>query len=186
MKAYLFLAAGFEEIEAITPMDVLRRADIQLTTVSITNSLWVAGAHHITIEADALFTDLDFNDADLLVLPGGMPGTTNLNNYHPLLDLILKHYSKGKTIGAICAAPLILGKLGLLNNRDATCYPGYEIHLKGANIIDEAVVRSSQIITSKGAGTALEFSLELVAILTSAKKTHEIASKMIAKTIEIV
>ncbi len=132
-KVYIFLADGFEEVEALTPVDVLRRADINVTTVSISNDLTVTGAHHISILADVLFTDLDFSDADMLVLPGGLTGTHNLNDHKELIDLLLDFSAKGKLIGAICAAPLILGQQKLLENKNATCYPGFEDHLINAN-----------------------------------------------------
>src|ERR1035437_5610510 len=115
MKVFIFLADGFEEIEAIAPIDIFRRADIDVTTVSISNEKSVRGAHNITVQADCLFKEVDFSTNDLLYLPGGMPGTRNLDAHEGLKNLLLKQADNNKKIAAICAAPSILGKLGLLN-----------------------------------------------------------------------
>jgi 4-methyl-5(b-hydroxyethyl)-thiazole monophosphate biosynthesis len=165
MKAYLFLAEGFEEIEAITPIDILRRADIEVTTVSILSHKEVCGAHGIKVMADILFDDTDYSDNDLLILPGGMPGTKNLDAHPGLKKLLKKQAEQGKFISAICAAPSVLGKMGLLEGKEAICYPSFESQLLGATISTEKVVTSGNIITAMGAGVAIPFALKLVEIL---------------------
>lgn len=179
MKAYVFLANGFEEVEAITPIDLLRRAGIQVITVSISNDKKVVGAHNIPIEADTIFTAQDYDDADLLLLPGGMPGTNNLNAHDGLKKLICKHYSESKLIAAICAAPIVLGQLSLLEGEDAVCYPGFENQLKGANLLYEKVIKSHHIITSRGVGCAIEFALKIIETLCGKKTAEEIALSII-------
>ena len=176
---YLFLAPGFEEIEALTVVDLLRRANISITTVSITNEFNVIGAHNITITADILFSDADFADADMLVLPGGSPGTCNLNAFDPLKNLLKDFYNKGRYIGAICAAPMILGQLGFLENRKATCYPGFEKELTGATHVTLPVIVDEHIITSRGLGTAIDFSAELIALLKGREVSDQIKKQVI-------
>ncbi|MDO9153398.1 MAG: DJ-1/PfpI family protein, partial [Paludibacter sp.] len=124
MKVFLFLADGFEEIEAIAPIDIFRRAEIDLITVSVKNELAVTGAHGVTVLADTLFDEVDFSGNDLLFLPGGMPGTTNLDHHAGLKNLIESQTTQNKMIAAICAAPSILGKMKLLKGKEAICYPG--------------------------------------------------------------
>ena len=131
-KVSIFLAEGFEEVEALTPADLLRRAGAEVTLVSIKAEKTVTGSHGISITADRLFEETDYEDADLLVLPGGMPGTLNLKACEPLLALLKEHNAKGKKLAAICAAPTVLGHAGLLNGKNATCYPGCEDGLTGA------------------------------------------------------
>lgn len=162
MKAYVFLADGFEEIEAIVPIDILRRADIEVVTISISTSNEVCGAHNIIVLADCLFSETEFSNNDLLLLPGGMPGTKNLDAHNGLKDLLRKQAEEGKKIAAICAAPSILGKMGLLEGKEAICYPGYEDQLQGATLSENKIVKSGTIITAKGAGVAVEFALKLV------------------------
>ncbi len=178
-KVYIFLADGFEEIEAITPVDVLRRAEINVVTVSISENLQVKGAHNISVLADAKFTDTDFSDADLLVLPGGMPGALNLNNHKSLIELLVDFSSQGKLIGAICAAPFILGEQGLLKNRNATCYPGFEDKLKEANYTGSPLEVADHLITAKGVGAAMKFALQLVTMLKGKELANDLAVKMV-------
>lgn len=178
-QVYIFIAQGFEEIEGLTVVDLLRRVNIPITTVSISSSLEVTGAHGITITTDALFSNLDFSDADMLVLPGGAPGTCNLNAFEPLKDLLKKFYAESKYIGAICAAPMILGQLGFLNGRKATCYPGFEKDLIGATHVTESVVIDGPIITSRGLGTAIDFAGELIALLTDRKTAEQVKRQVI-------
>jgi len=155
MKAMVFLADGFEEIEAIAPIDIMRRAGIEVTTISVSREKEVRGAHGVLVEADRLFEEVSFSDADLLFLPGGMPGTKNLNAHDGLKQLLLKHANEGKKLAAICAAPSILGELGLLKGKEAVCFPGFEETLKGAIVSDKKVVQSGNIITGKAAGAAI-------------------------------
>jgi len=174
MKIFLFLADGFEEIEAIAPIDIFRRAEIDLTTVSIKNELAVTGAHGVTLLADALFSEVDFAENDLLFLPGGLPGTTHLDQHAGLKELIQKQAVEGRKIAAICAAPSILGKLGLLQNKEAICYPGFENLLIDATISDKKIVQSGTVYTAKAAGVSIQFALKLVEEL----KGKEIADKI--------
>lgn len=164
-KAALFLAKGFEEIEALGTVDILRRAQIEIDTVSITDYNIVTGAHNIAVTADKTFNDTDFGHYDMLILPGGMPGAKNLNEHIDLKNLITEFNSKGKYIAAICAAPMILGGMGLLEGKRATCYPGFEAELIGAKITGDNVVVDNNIITGKGPGLVFDFGLRLVELL---------------------
>ena len=165
MKALVHLASGFEEIEAINIVDVLRRADIDTKMVSINNELQVTGAHGIEVSADILMNDADYSSADILILPGGMPGTKNLAECPELLNKLQAHHDNGKWIAAICAAPLVFGRMGLLKGKTATCYPSFEPELIGATLSDEKVVVCENIITGKGPGVTIDFALEIVKLL---------------------
>ncbi|ABX40758.1 DJ-1 family glyoxalase III [Lachnoclostridium phytofermentans] len=172
-KVYVFLADGFEEIEALTVVDLLRRAGVDVTTVSITENNLVHGAHGIDVMADILFKD-DLSEADMLVLPGGGLGTRNLLDHEGLKDLLIDYEKKGRYLAAICAAPSILGTHGLLKGKRAICYPGFEDKLTGAVVTNDKVVVDGKIITSKGAGTSIEFSLELIKILCGEEASNQI------------
>lgn len=174
-KAYIFLADGFEEVEALTVVDFLRRAQIDISMVSITGDLKVTGSHQITVVADMLFGDGKFEEADLLILPGGMPGTTALMNHEGLDKLLRDFHGKNKTIAAICAAPSVLGTKGLLEGKRATCYPGFESKLKGCIATGEDVVIDGNIITSKGPGTAMDFALTLISVFKDKGTSRKIA-----------
>jgi len=176
MLAYLFLANGFEEIEAIAPIDILRRANINIQTVSISNTKEVTGAHGIIIHADLLFTEAHFSINEMLILPGGMPGTKNLDAHQGLKKILSEQSEKGGKIAAICAAPSILGKMGLLKGKEAICYPGFEEALSGVVISRSLVVKSGNIITAKGAGVAAEFALKIVEELKGKSESEKIAS----------
>ena len=174
---FIFLAPGFEETEAITTADILKRAGLCVQLVSIDETLNVTGAHEITVLADSLFDETDFSEGEMLVLPGGMPGTKNLDKHTGLKKLIADYYAQGKLISAICAAPIVLGNMGILEGEKATSYPGYETHLLGAEVTDERVVVSGQFITAKGPGAAAEFGLKIVEIIKGkniADKTGEV------------
>ena len=179
---YLFLADGFEEIEALTPVDLLRRAGIEVTTVGI-GSTTVTGSHGITVSADMSYTDATAHigeDMEMVILPGGMPGTKNLDAsavVHKALDLAQE---QNAVVAAICAAPMILGKRGDLKGKEAVCYPGFEEYLKGAKIPDKKVVVDGNTITAKGMGVALEFGLALVEKLYGADKAKALKSAVIA------
>lgn len=179
--ANIYLAEGFEEIEAITVIDVLRRAGVDVNTISISNSKEVKGSHNITVTADYTFNDYKHSDAHMLILPGGMPGTANLDNHPGLKELIKEFYHDEKYIAAICAAPSILGKMELLESSMATCYPGFENDLKGAIHSDDLVIRHKNIITSKGPGTALLFALDLAEILVGREKAEVLKGQMIVE-----
>lgn len=161
-KIAVFLAVGFEEIEAVSTIDVLRRGGMDVDMISVSGNLDVVGGHEISVKCERLFYNVDYSEYDVLVLPGGMPGTDNLNKHEGLLALILEFIKEDKKVAAICAAPLILGGLGLLEGKNAICYPGVEDQLIGANISDKTVVEDGQIITAKGAGVAMDFGLEIL------------------------
>ena len=154
---YQFLATGFEDIEALAPLDIMRRAGLEVQTVSITDEKVVYSAHGVGIVADALMTEIDFSSADMLVLPGGLPGSTNLDACEPLRKAILAHYAQGKPLAAICAAPMVFGHLGILEGVKATCYPGVEGQLTGAEYTGEIVTKDGQFITGRGPAAAMEF-----------------------------
>lgn len=163
-ESFLFLAEGFEEIEAITAIDVLRRAGLNLKTVSITSALQVKGAHGIVVTADILYDNTLFSSPEWLILPGGLPGADNLYQFAPLQGLLRqqKESTEGR-IAAICAAPaVVLGQLGLLEGEKATCYPGFESYLKGAEIVDAPVVVSGKFVLGNGPANALPWALTIV------------------------
>jgi 4-methyl-5(b-hydroxyethyl)-thiazole monophosphate biosynthesis len=176
---FVHLADGFEEIEALTVVDVLRRAGIEVKTVSVTGSVNVRGVHDITVIADLLFQEADYAGCEMIVLPGGMPGTTNLAGHEGLIRQIGSFAQNGKWIAAICAAPSILGKMSLLKGRRATSFPGYENDMVGAEYTEERVVLDGKFITSRGAGTAMEFALKLVALLKDEQTAVALRKKMI-------
>lgn len=178
-KVYIFLADGFEEIEALTVVDLLRRAEIDINMVSITGNLQVEGAHSIKVLADILFEDLEFDYADLLVLPGGMPGTNRLMEHEGLDKLLRKFHKENKDIAAICAAPSVLGNKGILAGKRATSYPGFEDKLINSTVVNQDVVEDGNIVTSKGLGTAIDFSLAIIKRLTDENTAHEIADSII-------
>ena len=159
---YTFLATGFEDIEALAPIDIMRRAGLPVETVSITGERIVTSAHAVGFVTDRLLSEIDFEDAELLFLPGGMPGATNLDACQPLREGLVAHYKAGRQIAAICAAPLVLGHLGLLEGRRATCYPGFETELYGADYTAALVEQDGQFITGKGPGAAMELGYVLV------------------------
>ena len=155
---YLFLDNGFEEIEALTTIDLLRRANIAVTTVSITSNPLVLGAHNIAVEADGLIERIDFSDAEMLILPGGQ---TKLGECSALRDLLIEHNKADKLIAAICAAPAVLGKLGILKDKQATCYPGFQDAL-GESYVGGLVVESKNVITAKGPGLSSDFAFCII------------------------
>ena len=178
--SFLFLAEGFEEIEALTVVDVMRRAELPVVTVSIGNSRSVKGAHGIVVDADALFTDADFSSVEWLILPGGMPGASNLYNFAPLRELLLKHNTVKGKIAAICASPaVVLAQSGILKGKHATCYPGFEDLMEGAEVVPEPVVVDKNIITSHGPASAMQFALAIVAAEKGEEVAYEIASGML-------
>lgn len=179
MKVLLHLAPGFEEIEAVTTVDILRRADIDTQTVSIMDCLQVIGAHGIEIRADIGFARADYENTDMIILPGGQPGTDNLANHEGLSKKILSQFDQGKWLAAICAAPLVYGKMGLLGGIEATCYPSFEPELKGAIISDKDVVVSGKFITAKGPGVTMDFALEIVKQLKGEDIAKQIAKGLI-------
>lgn len=180
-KVYVFLANGFEDIEALAPVDIMRRADIDVVTVSIIEDLTVVSAHGVAVMADTIFTLCDYDDASLLFLPGGMPGAANLMNCESLCELLEKKYREGTCLAAICAAPSILGELGILEGHNATCYPGFEEHLHGANIDDKAFIvkDGEQLITACGPAAAMELGITFVEKLCGKEKADEVRAGML-------
>ena len=172
----VYLAQGFEEVEAISVIDMLRRAGVEVNLVSVDEKL-VTGAHNITIKADMLIGAE--KPCEMIFLPGGMPGVTNLFNCEALREILIKQNNDKKMIAAICAAPMILGRLGIMEGKKAVCYPGFEDELKGADVLFDNVCVCSNIITSRGAGTALELSYELIKILKSKEKADDIKKGII-------
>ncbi|MBQ2171173.1 MAG: DJ-1/PfpI family protein [Paludibacteraceae bacterium] len=167
---YLFLDNGFEEIEAITTIDLLRRANIALTTVSLTGKPLVLGAHNVAVEADGLMDDIDFSDAEMLILPGGQ---TNLIEHANLCELLVAHNEADKLIAAICYAPSVLGQLGILEGKQATCYPGFEKYL-GESYVGGLVVESKNVITAKGPGLSSDFAFCLIERLASSEIADQV------------
>lgn len=174
-KVAVLLADGFEEIEALTVVDLLRRAQVYVDTVSIEDDYMVRGAYGVNVQTEDLFEEVNFAEFDMLILPGGEPGTTNLNRHGGVRRVVKDFCESGKTVGAICAAPSILGELGLLKGKRATSYPAVEDTLAGAVLQKSAVVQDGNIITSRGMGTAIEFGLKLVEVLSDKVKADEIA-----------
>ncbi len=175
---YVFLANGFEETEAIAPVDILRRSELDVKTVGIGEEV-VVSSHGIAVIPD--ITEVDFvpsDDIDMIVLPGGMPGTLNLEKSRTVQEAIDYCVRNDKYIAAICAAPSILGKKGLLQGKKAVCFPGFEQFLEGAEIPAEGVVHDGKIITAKGAGVAIEFGLELSRILAGNAKANKIKAAL--------
>ncbi len=162
---YVLLAEGFEEIEGLAPVDVLRRAEIDVMTAGVGGEV-VCGAHGIPVVCDTTAEQIPHDSISGIILPGGMPGTTNLRESDRVGAMIDFCMDNDRMIAAICAAPMILGELGLLSGREAVCFPGFESSLCGADVLDSAVAVSDNIITSRGAGTALEFAAAIVDYLT--------------------
>lgn len=175
-RVYLFLADGFETIEALTVVDILRRGGVSIKTVSISNQKKVISAHKIAVEADEIFEQCDFSDAMMLVLPGGIPGTPNLEAHEGLGKLLDESAKKGIKLAAICAAPSILGKKGLLKGKNATAYPGYEEELIGANVMDTTVVVDGNIITGRGMGATIDFGLTILKELGHAETAQKVGT----------
>lgn len=179
MKTILVhLATGFEEMEALVPVDLWRRAGFDVFTVSITGNKIVTGSHNIPVVADLLFEEVSYNDADMIFLPGGMPGASNLDAHSGLQKKIIEFGQYGKYLSAICAAPLVLGHNNLLKGKKATCFPGYEKELFGATITGSNVEFDGNIITAKGAGVAFEFAMRVVELFKGRDFGLQLAAKM--------
>lgn len=177
---YLFLANGFEETEAICPLDMLRRAGADIRTVAVgTDTLAVRGSHGITVVADISESELDASDVEMVILPGGMPGADNLFASETVRTTLAKAKNANAYIAAICAAPYILGRLGYLRGKNAVCYPGFEDRLEGANVNSAPVVTDGNIVTARGAGAAMQFGLALVAALCGKDKADAVARAVI-------
>lgn len=177
-KVYEFLANGFEEIEALAPVDILRRGGVDIKTVSITGSDFVESSHGIAVKADLKFEDADFSDADMLLLPGGMPGSTNLNAHEGVKKALLAQASAGKRIGAICAAPMVLGGLGLLKGKKATCSPGFQKYLTGAEYTGQLYQEDGLIITGEGPAASLPYAYKILSYFIGEDNVKDLQVKM--------
>lgn len=174
---YVFLADGFEIIEALAPVDMLKRAKIETKLVGVTGEI-VTSSCGVAVKTDMLIDDFDFYDVEAIVLPGGLPGAENLDNCKALQGIIDNASNTNSLICAICAAPFILGKKGLLSGKKAICFPGYEEYLEGAEISEDFVVTDGKIITAKGAGVSVDFGLEIVKQLRGEELSNEIRAKI--------
>lgn len=179
IKVSVLLADGFEEIEALTVVDLLRRAQIYVDTVSVTEDYVVHGAHGINVQTEDLFDEVNFVESDMIVLPGGMPGTTNLKEHEGVRRVVADFVENGKPVAAICAAPTVLYDLGLLKGKRITCYPSVEKEIQGAVLTHAPVAVDGNIITGQGVGTAIEFALKLVEILSGKEKAEAIAEAIV-------
>ena len=178
---FVFLAEGFEEIEALTPIDVLRRAGLNVQTVSVMEGQTVAGAHGVPVVADRMFADIRLEDAEMLLLPGGLPGATNLDAHQGLSDMIMAFAAEEKPLAAICAAPLVFGNRGLLQGKKATCYPGFDTYLTGAEYTAALVEVDGNYITGKGPGAAMDFAFAIVEKYCGLEKVNELKQGMMIK-----
>ena len=178
---YMFLADGFEEVEALCPLDILRRAGLEVTTVGVGGKDLIVGSHGIAVQAD--IPDVMYRDSnpDMIILPGGMPGSTNLDESKTVDAALRVAAKKGAYLCAICAAPLVLGKRGYLDGKRAVCYPGFEKYLAGATVPEgESVVRDGSCITAKGMGAALEMGLEIVRLYRGSDFANKLKHAVIA------
>lgn len=182
MKVYVFFADGYEEIEALTVVDVLRRGDVDTVMVSIKEDKIVVGAHNILVVADKNISEIEVLTEDMIVLPGGAKGVKGLSESKLLKDILIMHQERSGLLAAICAGPTILGELGFYDGNKATCYPGCEKELKGANIIDEDVVVDKNLITSRGPATALSFAYKLLEIVNGKDVSERIMNGMLYKS----
>ena len=178
-KVYIFLADGFEDIEGLMVVDLMRRAGIEICTVSIKDTKEIKTSHGIEMRTDAVFADVDFADADLLVLPGGKAGTANLKACGPLAALLKDYNAKGGRIAAVCAAPTVLSGLGLLKGKKATSYPTCEPDVDCAAYLSDKVVVDGNITTSRGLGTSLDFALSLIGQLLGEEEAERIAKQVV-------
>lgn len=177
-KIGVFFAEGYEEIEALTVVDLCRRAGIEVEMVSVYGKESVCGAHGIDVKMDKTFAEADFDGMDMIVLPGGMPGTLNLEK-SPIVTVCAEYCVRnGVYLGAICAAPSILGHLGLLKDKEATCFPGFEGQLFGAKVTDKPVCVDGTIITAKGMGVSAEFALTLTALMAGQQEADRIRASI--------
>lgn len=178
MRVVTFLTNGFETVEALAVVDILKRAEIDVDMVSLTGEYMVTSAQHIVVKADYLYDEMSFAADDVLFLPGG-PGHTAYMEHTALKELLIKHNEASGRIAAVCAAPSVLGKLGMLNGRKAMCFPGFEEDLAGAQLVEspQRVVTDGNITTSRGMGTSIDLGLELVRLLINEETADSLAHK---------
>lgn len=179
MAIAVFFAKGMEEIEALTVVDLARREGIETWMVSIDNEEYVTGSHGITVKMDKGIREIDVDSLEMIVLPGGMPGTLHLKSCELLREKILDFHHKEKYLAAICAAPTVFGSLGILEGRKACCYPGMEEELKGAVVTEEKTVKDGHVITSRGMGTAIDFGLMIISCLKSKEDAERLKSSIV-------
>lgn len=175
----IFLAEGFEETEALTPLDIMRRGGLEVKTVSVTGNKVVTGAHQVPVVADILFEELKEEDVEMIVLPGGLPGATNLDAHAGLDKLIMNFAAAAKPMAAICAAPMVYGKRGLLKGKKATCYPGFDKYLEGAEYTGNMVEVVDNFILGKGPAAAALFGFAILEKLAGASKAQEVKNGML-------
>ena len=180
-KIAVFFAAGYEEIEALTVVDLCRRAGIDVSMVSIGEEKKATGSHQITVEMDQNFEEVDFEALDMIVLPGGMPGTLNLEAHTGLMAQVDAFYNAGRYVAAICAAPSIFGHRGIVKGRKACCYPGFEKDMNGADMVYDSVCVDGNVITSRGMGCAIDFALAIIEVLCGKEIADEKAGSIIYK-----
>lgn len=181
-KVCVFFGTGFEEIEALTVVDILRRQGIDTKMISIMGNKTVVGSHEIPVITDGLIEDVNFKEVDMLVLPGGLGGTQNLEACEALMEQVDAFVAAGKAVGAICAAPSILGHRGHLKGKKAICYPGMENQLEGAIVTCEPAVQDGNIITGRGMGCSVAFGLALLEYLTDSKTSEAMAEKIVYRS----
>ncbi|NLB41601.1 MAG: DJ-1/PfpI family protein [Clostridiales bacterium] len=182
MKIIVFLANGFEEVEALTVVDYLRRMDIIVDTVSITNETKVKGAHDITVLADKILDSIqDLNSYDAVVIPGGLPGATNLRDESKVIDIVKTMNQNNKLTAAICAGPIVLERAGIIEGKKVTSYPGFQNHLTGAIYQEQAVVKDGNIITARGPALAVDFAIEIVKYLLGDEKASKLKAGILYK-----
>lgn len=179
MKAYIILASGFEEAEAIIPLDILRRGGVDAVLASLDNQPVVEGAHGVSVQVDISFCDVDFSDGNLLFLPGGMPGALHLSQSEALAEVIREYHAADKYLTAICAAPMVYGMMGLLDGRKATCYPGFEDKLQGAIRCEASCVVDGQFVTACGPGAAFTIGHQMLALLTTGETADQVLRQML-------
>lgn len=180
VKVYEFLANGFEEIEGLAPIDIFRRAGLDARTVSVTGSEFVESSHGVTVKADLVFeTAGDFADADLLMIPGGMPGAKNLNAHEGVRKALRRHFDSGKLVAAICAAPAVLASLGILDGKRATCSPGWESHFGATTTYTGALFeQDGTVVTGEGPAATLPYAYHILSLFVGEEKTRALEKKM--------
>lgn len=178
-RTCIIMADGCEEIEGLAVVDILRRANLEITMVSLQKTVSVTGSHNITFLADAVFEEVNFQEFDAVVLPGGMPGTLHLLEHAGVHAVVKEFAAAGKLAAAICAAPSVLGAAGILNGRRAVCHPGFEEKLLGAEVVTAPAVTDGNIITSRGMGTAIDFGLAIVEYFKGEETVHDLKKALV-------
>lgn len=178
-QALIFLAPGYEEVEMLTVVDMVRRAEITIDMVSVTDSLEVTSSHNVTIKADKLFDQADFDKAQMLILPGGVPGTPNLRAHEPLCQKLIRFNQAGKRLAAVCAAPTVLASLRILEGKKVTCYPSFSQELETGEYVKQPVVVDGNIITSRGMGTCIDFAGAIIEALKDKATADQVKEKII-------